>query len=174
MSTPRKKAAPKAAEMTRQTVTKFPFLSIAVVAGITLFFGIAIGNMSDSGPTPAVAQTPYVPTTGTPAIKVPEPRNHETKDSLIVSDNSGEVNLGGVHYHVAAVASNPPNRTPTTVIQPTLTRIVEVPVVVERIVEREPVRIWTRPGIPEDSRLGRTLAALRRFEDAGVRITVEE
>lgn len=156
-----------------KAVLKSPALVMSVIAGVALLIGVFIGN--NVGPVPSVASEPtnpvLVPTAAertpaerTPAIEpVEQPRNHEVKDSLIVSDNSGTVNIGGTHYHQAQPT---PDRTP--VRQTTIT-VIKVPV----IIREEPKRIWTRPGIPANSRLGRTLATLQRFENAGVRITVK-
>ena len=150
-------------------------LLMSVFVGIALIIGVNIGQNGSSGPVVSQA-APADYTTGTPAIEPSEtPRNHETSDSLVVSDNSGTVNVGGTHVYEA---ESPPKRTPATVMRPM--RVVEVPVIVERMVERErppepkpKQKIWTRPGIPADSRLGRTMLTLKRFEDAGVRIYAE-
>lgn len=158
---------------------KFPILILCIVAGVALMIGVGIGG--NTGPAPVAAQNDS-DSIGTPAnepvreqpqnevlvIEVEKPLAEVSKakdslivEALVVSDNTGTVNIGGTHIH------EPPKRTPVTVIQP----IREV--IVERIVEPKPARIWTRPGIPAHSRLGRTLLTLKRFEDAGVRIYVE-
>lgn len=172
MTTPKRKAtANRMFKATAKTVLKSPALLMSITAGVALMIGVMIGK--SGGPTQSVASesTPVVALTvaetkpeGTPAIEPVEqqPRNHEVKDSLVISDNSGTVNIGGAHYH-----QTQPNRTPAK--QTTVTRIIEVPVIRE-----VPKRIWARPGIPANSRLGRTLATLQRFENAGVRITVEK
>lgn len=153
-------------------------LLMSVFVGIALIIGVILGHSASSGPAVSEA-APVVDysASGTPAIKpvetapievVETPRNHETNDSLIVSDNSGTVMVGGTHNHFAAEL----DRTPAKIPQP-VRRV--IPIVVERMVPKEPkpVKIWTRPGIPAHSRLGRTLLTLKRFEDAGVRIFVE-
>lgn len=175
MSTPRKtvKAKTEARGMTRETVHKFPILSLCIVAGLGLMIGVGIGNSGRTGPAPAAAQDQSytAPTTnGTPASEPSEEQpteQHELKDSLVVSDNSGTVNIGGTHFHEAPM----PDRTPATVIQPTITRTVVVEQPVKKPERKK--HIWTRPGIPANSRLGRTMLTLQRFEDAGVRIYAE-
>ena len=168
-----------------EVVSKFPILTLCIVAGVALMIGVGIGG--NTGPAPVAAQNDSG-LIGTPAnepvreqpqnevktlvIEVEKPLAEVSKakdslivEALVVSDNTGTVNIGGTHIH------EPPKRTPVTVIQP----IREV--IVERVVKpkptRKPTRIWTRPGIPAHSRLGRTMFTLKRFEDAGVRIYVE-
>lgn len=151
-------------------------LLMSVFVGIALLVGVILGHSASSGPgVSEAAPVADYSASGTPAIKPVEtapaietPRNHETSDSLIVSDNSGTVMVGGTHNHFAVE----PDRTPTKIPRP-VRRV--IPIVVERMVPKEPkpVKIWTRPGIPAHSRLGRTLLTLKRFEDAGVRIFVE-
>ena len=141
---------------------------------------IGVSISGKTGPAPVVAQDNSNPT-GTPvnepvkeqpqnevkeliveveaplAVEVKEPlvvKVNKTVEQLVVSNNSGTVNIGGTHIHKP--------------VQPV--RIIEK---IRLVKQPAPVRIWTRPGIPEDSRLGRTLLTLRRFEKAGVRIYVD-
>ena len=156
---------------------KFPILTLCIVAGVALMIGVGIGG--NAGPAPVAAQNDS-DSIGTPAnepvkeqpqnelvvevkelaVEAKEPlavEMNKMKDSLVVealvvSSNSGTVNIGGTHIHKPVV------------------RVIEKIRVVK---QPAPVRIWTRPGVPEDSRLGRTLLTLRRFEQAGVRIYVD-
>jgi hypothetical protein len=155
---------------------------MSIIAGVALMIGVLAGQSGSTGPADSQAQSTYsAPSTpsGTPESEVSEeqPRNNETKESLVVSDNSGTVNIGGVHHHHGE--EEQPDRTPAREVQQVtriVERTVEVPIIVEREVRVEtqrPARIWTRPGIPEDSRLGRTMKTLQRFENAGVRLYAE-
>lgn len=170
--------AKKKTAMTRETITKSPLLMFSIIAGVALMIGVLLGQSGNTGPAQSEASQSYsAPSPSldrTPASEAIEtPRNNETKESLVVSDNSGTVNIGGTHTH----HYDEPDRTPAREVREvTHTVIREVPVVVERqvTVERvKPARIWTRPGIPQDSRLGRTMLTLQRFEDAGVRLYAE-
>ena len=171
---------------------KTPWLMYCLIAGVALIIGSMVGD--DTGPAVSVGQDvseseypeypellPLPVESELVPLAEPEPpsrtpASESPGESLIISNNSGIVNSGivnvGTHYHRTA-------RTPARVVERVVERpviverVVEQPVVVERVVERQP-KIWTRPGVPADSRLGRTLLTLKRFEDAGVRIYVEE
>ena len=167
-------------DKTTKQVTGNPLL-MSVFVGIALMIGVIVGSSASSGPAISeAAPTDYSDSTGTPAIEpVETPRNHETSDSLVVSDNSGTVNVGGTHNHFVV---EPENRTPAKIPRPlnNIRRMVpvKVPIVVERMAEEvpkepEPVKVWTRPGIPAHSRLGRTLLTVKHFQDRGVRVFVE-
>ena len=160
-------------------------LFASIIAAAFLAIGMMIGNLIDSGPvivhaspspdvytTPATATATTAPAMTNEASEVPLLERME--ESILVSENSGIVNVGGEHHHHYASADDGGGGTPR-VVEPT---ILEVPTIVERTIPAtpkiDPVEIWTTPDIPADSRLGRTLLTLARFEQAGVRINVRE
>jgi hypothetical protein len=160
-----------------------PYLMMSIIGGVALMIGVVLGNSGATGPAPSQAasfQQSQPDINGTPGSEAEE-KAHENTDSLVVSDNSGTVNVGGTHHHYS-------DRTPGSEVQERLTTVIrEVPVrIVERVVEKpvyieariertvEPEhKIWTRPSVPAESRLGRTMATLKKFDTAGVRLYAE-
>jgi len=168
----------------KKTDSKFkfsPYLTMSIIAGVALMIGVVLGNSGSTGPAPSqaasVQQTQPDIISRTPGSDVEE-KAHENTDSLVVSDNSGTVNVGGTHHHYD-------NGTPGSEVQERHTTVIrEIPVtrIVERVVEKpvyvetrieQTSKIWTRPGVPAESRLGRTMMTLKKFEQAGVRLYAE-
>jgi hypothetical protein len=164
-----------------------PYLMMSIIAGVALMVGVLLGNSGSTGPAPSQASVVQQQPHRTPGSEAEE--KNENTDSLVVSDNSGTVNVGGTHYHGTPGSEIQERHTTVVVREIPVTRIVErvveKPVYIERVVEKpvyiertvtvteRPAKIWTRPSVPAESRLGRTMMILKKFDSAGVRLYAE-
>ena len=154
-----------------------PYLMMSIIAGVALMVGVLLGNSGSTGPAPSQASVVQQQPHRTPGSEAEE--KNENTDSLVVSDNSGTVNVGGTHYHGTPGSEIQERHTTVVVREIPVTRIVErvveKPVYIERTVTvtERPAKIWTRPSVPAESRLGRTMMILKKFDSAGVRLYAE-